>query len=266
MIKEHWLLMQSEMVRALLKNRKLNTRRIGDRYRNWKKGDRIWIRETWAMSGLNRVEYKAFPADGKDFRTVTSWKPSIHMFKKFARIWLEMTADAHQERLQDITADGCIKEGVTPELIEELLIPLKLKCKTSLPYWIKGDNSGATYCKKCVKKHLKNKEDEDGGFDSVEDDSLVKCSDCSMVLESTLTPGGTEDELEHFSGHGIKDCEDAYYFQNILDNYDILRNEQKMQILKIGFIFLWDLINGHKKGFAWKDNPIITVIEFKELK
>lgn len=41
------------------------------------------------------------------------WKPSIHMPKDAARIWLKVT-NVRVERLQEITEDGCIAEGIYP--------------------------------------------------------------------------------------------------------------------------------------------------------
>ncbi|MCM1057906.1 MAG: hypothetical protein NC517_09900 [Firmicutes bacterium] len=38
------------------------------------------------------------------------WRPSIHMPRDAARIWLKVT-DVRAERLQDITVNGAIKEG-----------------------------------------------------------------------------------------------------------------------------------------------------------
>lgn len=40
------------------------------------------------------------------------WKPSIHMPKRIARIWLKVT-DVRAERLQDITEDEAKREGVS---------------------------------------------------------------------------------------------------------------------------------------------------------
>jgi hypothetical protein len=41
------------------------------------------------------------------------WHPSIHMPKEAARIWLKVT-DVRVERLQEITNDGCVAEGIYP--------------------------------------------------------------------------------------------------------------------------------------------------------
>ena len=83
--------------------------------------DRLWVRETWAISGwyknpaggdpLPRYEYRAFPADGTDFRCVSSWKPSIHMPRVASRLTLEIVS-VRVERLQDISAEDAIAEGM----------------------------------------------------------------------------------------------------------------------------------------------------------
>lgn len=71
-------------------------------------GDRLWVRETWSYgcddfeTNRKKVHYKA---DGKDHKG-HKWKASIHMFKKYTRLWLEVI-DVRVERLQDITVDGC---------------------------------------------------------------------------------------------------------------------------------------------------------------
>lgn len=81
-----------------------------------KVGDRLWVRETWGMSGLNRVEYKAHPADGKDFRSVGLWKSPLFMPRKFSRIILEIT-NIRVEKLQKISEKDAIAEGIDRELL-----------------------------------------------------------------------------------------------------------------------------------------------------
>lgn len=43
-----------------------------------------------------------------------SWAPSVHMPKRFARIWLRVE-DVRIERVQDITEAGALSEGIPPE-------------------------------------------------------------------------------------------------------------------------------------------------------
>jgi hypothetical protein len=74
-------------------------------------GDKLWVRETWALSGMNRVEYKASPADGKHFRSISKWKPSIHMPRWASRITLEITG-VSIEQLHNIDNYCAVKEGM----------------------------------------------------------------------------------------------------------------------------------------------------------
>ena len=53
--------------------------------------------------------YKASVANSEDANE--PWKPSIHMPKEAARIWLKVK-DVRVERLQEITVKGIEKEGV----------------------------------------------------------------------------------------------------------------------------------------------------------
>ena len=67
-------------------------------------GDILYVRETW--NGY--YYYEDWQKD--DIADVTKWKPSIHMPKEAARIWLKVT-DVKIERLQDVTEDGAKAEG-----------------------------------------------------------------------------------------------------------------------------------------------------------
>ena len=79
-------------------------------------GDILYVRETWCLRyDGEKYFYKAdknTPREEKrliDYNN-TSWRPSIHMPKEAARIWLKVT-DVRVERLQDITDDGAKAEG-----------------------------------------------------------------------------------------------------------------------------------------------------------
>lgn len=94
-------------------------------------GDILYVRETWqylyeldgneqVVEGTGKYYYAA--TDTIPFDTYVDengvkhdhapWKPSIHMPKEAARIWLKVT-DVRVERLQDITADDIRSEGLS---------------------------------------------------------------------------------------------------------------------------------------------------------
>lgn len=88
-------------------------------------GDILYIRETWDEIPVNSEGNLCgggqyfFRADG-DLRPEgwnSKWHPSIHMPKEAARIWLKVT-EVRVERLQDITSEQCIAEGVEQEALE----------------------------------------------------------------------------------------------------------------------------------------------------
>jgi hypothetical protein len=78
-------------------------------------GDVLWVRETW----FNDADFGEKPifiykADNENFpRGSSPWKPSIFMPKEAARIFLYVTS-VRVERLQDISEEDAIAEGVEP--------------------------------------------------------------------------------------------------------------------------------------------------------
>lgn len=99
-------------------------------------GDTLWVRETWCrlqmldgnenwIEGTERYYYRAgdwpecnmFLKDDGSYSENVPWRPSIHMPRDAARIFLKVT-NVRIERLQDITEEGAIKEGFNevPEL------------------------------------------------------------------------------------------------------------------------------------------------------
>lgn len=81
-------------------------------------GDILYVRETWGYPiALNSDEQYVFRADEvaeSGFKNDSHiWHPSIRMPKEAARIWLKVT-NVYVQRLQEITEDGCIAEGVYP--------------------------------------------------------------------------------------------------------------------------------------------------------
>jgi hypothetical protein len=78
-----------------------------------KPGDLLWVRETWYYSDDMDEPY-GFKADQNEEtqkHLKGEFKPSIHMPKEAARIWLEVVS-VKVERVQDISETDAIKEGV----------------------------------------------------------------------------------------------------------------------------------------------------------
>lgn len=86
-------------------------------------GDILYVRETWseirnADGSHKKYVYKAsdqYPFGESGYIIKFKWKPSIHMPKEAARIWLKVT-DVRVERLQDITEVGAINEGCIDDI------------------------------------------------------------------------------------------------------------------------------------------------------
>ena len=148
-MKETGLMFKAPLVRALLEGRKTQTRRIAKPVRHpdlgnvyspgalvlehepqhvinracpyGQPGDRIYVRETFSQHP--EWGQLAFRADGEEFEDADGWlwepkwQPSSQMPKELARIWLEITG-VRVERLQDISTEDCISEGLNATLRE----------------------------------------------------------------------------------------------------------------------------------------------------
>lgn len=75
-------------------------------------GDILYVRETWKKAPNGYYYYEDWQRN--DIADVTKWKPSIHMPKEAARIWLKVT-NVRVERLQEITSEQIGREGVEVE-------------------------------------------------------------------------------------------------------------------------------------------------------
>ena len=78
-------------------------------------GDILYVRETWGypiqLNSGRKYVYRADRCAESGFINDSHvWRPSIHMPKEAARIWLRVT-DVRVERLQDITEDRALCEG-----------------------------------------------------------------------------------------------------------------------------------------------------------
>lgn len=123
-------------------------------YPRYYPGDILYVRETWSTKLSNecyaqpchtgRCPYEScesapgpcFPEEYiyKATDNLPSyggkWHPSIHMPKEAARIFLRVT-DVRVERLQEITIEGTLSEGLSREAIERKIAP-----GSSCPRWV----------------------------------------------------------------------------------------------------------------------------------
>lgn len=86
-------------------------------------GDILYIRETFKRNkdGYSGIDFGGYIYRA-DCKTVfkdpyNPWKPSIHMPKKAARIWLKVT-DVRVEKLQGITNEQILKEGISQKSVD----------------------------------------------------------------------------------------------------------------------------------------------------
>lgn len=87
----------------------------------YKVGDVCWVRETWMPETEQGIPtgsyiYKATDKPEPDGDKPLKWRPSIHMPKEAARIFLRVT-DVRVERVQDISAEDVAAEGLPSHII-----------------------------------------------------------------------------------------------------------------------------------------------------
>lgn len=156
-VRERPILFSAPMVRAILDGSKTQTRRpIKSPAKNMQRagmhekllalcpfgapGDRLWVREAFALIWPgeaepenvreNAVEYRAdgdesrfpgeWPPETRDDPDRPRWRPAVHMPRWASRITLEV-AGVRVERAQDVSAEDLLAEGVTREVVAEML-------------------------------------------------------------------------------------------------------------------------------------------------
>lgn len=129
-MKWHPILMSAPMILALKARRKFVTRRTSASWLKVKRGDGLWVRETFCIvndtdtGGDKWIDYRATPRyssehpagweNAPDDPDALKWKPSIHMPRLASRFSLIATADAWREQLQDISRSQAVDEGIEP--------------------------------------------------------------------------------------------------------------------------------------------------------
>ena len=255
-------------------------------------------------------QWTEYRADGKCMKTGTryfyknedkpeKWKPSIFMPKDICRNWLKVKSN-RVEQVQEITLDDIKAEGVTFDLIRNLLKPTK----TKQGHWITGSDYDASedYCYECAKKKVDelNTTDGDkdyvvdGGWENHDSDWYAHCEKCECLLNYWPTDHLFETELGAFESYGeiISLCnEDRYSFDTLCCAAPDQDEAIQDRVLKLCWRYLWDSTyakpkpryakkkithyesypwkNGHKtlehRGKPWHvyGNPHLFITEFE---
>lgn len=127
-MKEKPILFSTNMVRAILLNKKTETRRIikpqpktdedlsGVKERASQMiGCILWVKETFTEEGPCGYMYRADYLGGA-VKSAVKWKSSLFMPKKASRIHI-LVKDVFIERLNDISPEDCLREGIDENLI-----------------------------------------------------------------------------------------------------------------------------------------------------
>jgi len=129
-MRERGILFKDRLVRAILDDRKSQTRRpvkaddgksairleatgptVGGKPCPYGVvGDRLWVREAWRPAPIRPEDGVLFRADASN-PAADKWKPGIHLRRVDARITLEVT-NVNVEPLQSITEEEAMAEGV----------------------------------------------------------------------------------------------------------------------------------------------------------
>lgn len=115
---------------------------VSERRAPYQPGDLLYVRETWKYlyeldgneqtiedtgkyyyAATDTIPFDAYVDENGVKHDHAPWRPSIHMPKEAARIWLKVT-DVRVERLQDMWASDVSKEGIRfnkPTAADEML-------------------------------------------------------------------------------------------------------------------------------------------------
>ena len=241
------------------------------------RGDRLRVKETWGVTARWPMSFQrrhiedrmpwvsgemAYRADAPVGNWC--WRSSMLMPLCYSRITLEIT-DVRVQRLQEISEEDAKAEGVTAELLYEMLQPLAARAKPKPLHWIDGEDDGDDYCLECCKAAVAKlhkagnvEASVGGGYGSEEDGSRV-CHGCGALLEFTLTSYGAQSELDHYAGHGIDADPDSAYCALAMVESGACNDK----LARVGYRFLWDSINGKKA--PWSSNLWVWCLTFRRV-
>lgn len=309
-VRERPILFSGPMVRAILEGRKTQTRRVlknpddgvsttiedgsplyCDDGGFWhprpcpygQPGDRLWVREAHQLSPDGPI-YRATAREHGTYEPggAGPWRPSIHMPRWASRITLEIT-DVRVERVQEITEDDAIAEGVEVDMLCDLLGLASQRAPTLVQQcWISGANDESiSYCRPCAEKEMAamveaGADEEDLAISDGDgpEDCHRFCDKCERQLNVALSDCAIKEEVKHFAEYGIQTVEEVRDFRDMIDcgvprltkecgGFEHMP-ELTGPIARVGFRYLWDSLNA-PRGYGWDANPWCWVLSFRVL-
>lgn len=237
----------------------------------YKIGETVAVAQSYKEAGI-KPDLSVPIGDWCGFAGDTAaWNNKMFVNAYFMPYQIEIT-NVRVERLQDISDEDCLKEGVASfAKIYADKEAIKYGSKIDYQHWIvdeiEGSDQSFSYCRKCAEKvveRLRKKHDFDtendiyidGGW-TQEQQSSVYCEKCDKPLEYSFI-GKINNEMENIE------------FDNPAGMYlldQVLWDEETTKILldypfliKKAFAKLIDKVNG--KG-TWESNQYVFVYDFK---
>jgi|GEM_PF-229680 len=255
-------------------------------------GDRLYVKEglvgvfdtkldgeTMPIAAYAADRSHAWEAPPDGMRVKWVWKrpslPSIHMPRRLARVFLEIT-DVRVERLNDISEADAIAEGLDVKTCERVFRKAAGRARQEFGRWLEYENGGepATdgygyWCLDCVGKAAsRHKAEVCGWNDHFESDGVPYCEDCGVQLYHSLTKYGVDQALylteedELFRPHFPMSGDEALALAELASGMGDLQSEHHGRMAQIAFATLWESIHG--KG-SWAANPFVWAITFRRI-
>jgi hypothetical protein len=263
-------------------------------------GDRLWVRETWHTAksldtwSPKQIGEKCLDAnyrkpwapiqyavdqhrvnwDDTDWGLLGKTRVSIHMPRWASRITLEIT-DIRVQRLQTISEEDAVAEGIDRETAASILQQAAGKLEPDEAYWVEDDQglerNDGYLCLACAEKLAKkHKRDYVTGGGCPESDGPAYCEDCLRPLYISLTEYGIDRELflegdevadpKYFTSSGL-DAAIGAMIAGGIGAFDEAQHGGRLA--QIGFATLWDSINA--KRAPWSANPFVWALTFKRV-
>lgn len=210
------------------------------------------------------------------------WSNKMFVPAKLNKAHQIRITDIKIERLQDISDEDCLKEGVECylDIIAEKGAS-KYEKHAEEECWIAGGDGenhydqSISYCRNCAEKIAKKENKKkgygewdnyyhrDGGWGQEHDRSSLSCEECGKPLLFDYIPTFFDDDIEELC---LDDISDLYLLNQMLqDCDDEIREKAIQRLARPAFAALINRPGVGRKGL-WESNPYVFVYSFELVK